>query len=94
MKLNKFTELDCLSVYDVASMLVMSVSTVRLRCRQLGMKPKFNNGKYEYLLNCIDVDLIRNFKRKDVVPEIIYIHTTWHILQSRLNFIENVEDLD
>jgi hypothetical protein len=54
----------------------------------LGLKPKVFNGKVQYFFNKFEQELILDAdKKENALPQIIYVHTTWEIRESKLNFI-------
>jgi hypothetical protein len=85
----KITEENTKSLLDISLAYNMSLSNLRFRCRKLGIKPTVFNGAYTYRLKEKEVNsVVELFKRKeDLLPQIIYVHTTWEIRESKLNFI-------
>jgi len=88
MKVQKPTETETWSIKDIAKAYGMSVEILRVRCRQLGIRPITHNGNYVYRLNQIDIDRVTELikRKEDLLPQIIYVHTTWEIRESKLNF--------
>jgi hypothetical protein len=61
---------------------------IQIRARMLGLKPKVFNGKVQYFFNKFEQELILDAdKKENALPQIIYVHTTWEIRESKLNFI-------
>jgi tRNA(His) 5'-end guanylyltransferase len=88
MKAKKLTEFETWSLKSISTAYGISQSNLRYRCQKLKIYPVTHNGNFEYRLNRIDIDRVLEYaKRKDdSLPEIIYVHTTWTILESKLNF--------
>ena len=87
MKVSKPTETISWSLKDIAKAYNMSESNLRYRCRKVHINPVNHEGKFEYRLNAIDIDRIMSYERKNLdLPQIIYIQTTWYILESKMNF--------
>jgi hypothetical protein len=89
MKSVRLTNSETWSLKDIAKAYGISESNLRYRCQKLNIYPITYSGNFEYRLCKDEVDIVMEFsKRKnDNIPEIIYIHTTWTILESKLNFI-------
>ncbi len=88
MKAPKLTETETWSLKDLSRAYGMTVEGFRYRCQRLKIRPIIYNNNFEYRLNKIEIDRVLEFaKRKDdTLPEVIYVHTTWLVLQSKLNF--------
>jgi hypothetical protein len=88
MKAPKLTETETWSLKDLSKAYGMTVEGLRYRCQRLKIRPVIYNKNFEYRLNKIEIDRVLEFaKRKDdILPEIIYVHTTWLVLESKLNF--------
>lgn len=64
----------------------LPVSTLRKRCIKKQIKPIRNVGYYKYLLTQLEVDKITQKELHQFnFGEIIYVHTTWLILESKMN---------
>lgn len=89
MKIKNINEFDTWELKHVSKAYGMSERNLRYRCRKLGIYPKNVDGKFMYKLNSLDIDrVLEMVKRKeDTLPEVIYVHTTWHILESKLNYL-------
>ena len=73
---------------EVAKAYNFSVTTIRRRARLIGIKPMIFNQINQYLFSENEVLDIVNFERKTPkIPSIIYVHTTWEIRESKLNFM-------
>ena len=88
MKAIKLRDFETWSLKDISKAYTISESSLRYRCQKVDIYPISYNGNFEYRLNKNDVDVVMEFsKRKDnTFPEIIYVHTTWIVLESKLNF--------
>lgn len=77
------------TVKEISKAYKISIELIRLRARDLGFSPITYKGKGQYLFNKNEVNSILNYSTKAVkLPEIIYIHTTWEIRESKLNTME------
>tara|TARA_R110000868_G_scaffold176174_2_gene413620 strand:- start:307 stop:576 length:270 start_codon:yes stop_codon:yes gene_type:complete len=88
MKATPLTETETWSLKDISKAYGMSKENLRYRCQNLKIYPIAYNGGFEYRLNKIDIDRVLEYakRKEDTIPEIIYVHTTWTILESKLNF--------
>ena len=75
---------DLLTKVEIAKELGISKSIINHRINALFLKPISSS-----YFNPKQVDKIKNYNYRDeLIPEIIYVHTTWTILESKLNFLK------
>ena len=88
MKTIQLTGTETWSLKDISKAYGMSKENIRYRCQKLKIYPMTHDGSFEYRLNRNNIDKILDYARRkeDTIPEIIYVHTTWIILESKLNF--------
>ena len=86
MKLKTKTIEPTFSVEDISNAYNIPKSTIRHKCQSLGFRPITFNGNSEYRLYKNEVEMLSAYKIRKEIPEIIYVHTTWIILESKLNF--------
>lgn len=78
---------------QISMIINVSVNTIAKRIQKLGIGPSSKNGS-NYLYTETDLVNISNFRfRKIINPEldigkVIYVHTTYHIYESKINFME------
>jgi hypothetical protein len=89
MKAMKPNEFWTYNLKEVSKVYGISKENLRYRCQKLKIYPITHNGNFEYRLNRIDIDRVLDYakRKEDTIPEIIYVHTTWTILESKLNFM-------
>lgn len=90
MKVQKPSEFQTWSLKEVSQAYGMSKENLRHRCQRLRIMPIYYDGQYQYRLNSLDIDRVLELvkRRKDELPEIIYVTRTTEIYQSKINFLE------
>jgi len=74
------------SVKEVAQMKGKNVRTITDRVRQRMIEPIKKQGSSGYYFTQEQIDEMFRPKLNVATGEIIYIHTTWIILESKINF--------
>ena len=71
---------------EVSAIYNISVTTLRYRCYAQKIKPTRLNRKYRFYLTSNQVfDVIEKPSNRQLTSEIIYVHTTWLVLESKMN---------
>lgn len=78
---------DNFTVEQISSAFQISKQTIRNRCVLLGINPILHNGNYQYVLTKNEVSDVVDFHKRVDIPNVIYVHTTWEIRESKLNFM-------
>ena len=72
---------------DISIAYGLSVETIRLRARALGLKPITYKKSSQYLFNHSDVNEIVNYSTKAIkLPKVIYVTQTFLIIPSKMNY--------
>ena len=67
----------------------LSIETIRLRARNLGLKPTNYKKVSQYFFSKNEVREIVNYTEKAIkLPEIIYITQNWLIIESKMNYLQ------
>ena len=67
-------------IYDIP------IQTLRKRCLSRGFKPTLQNGTYQYHLTNKQAQALLEYDRDTTkIPNVIYVHTTWLVLESKMN---------
>lgn len=88
MKIDKTEKMYTLK--DINEIFNVPIRTLLNRCLKYDLRPICHNGKYQYLLTFKQAQKITEYslRRKEALPEIIYVTRTTEIYQSKLNFLE------
>ena len=73
------------TVREIAEIYNSSRKVIATRAKRLGFRKKVSNGSLKYLLSAEQVNEI--FRIPNVSENVIYCHTIWEILPSKLNFL-------
>jgi hypothetical protein len=71
---------------EVSAIHNIPIDTLKYRCVRRKLRPSVINGKYMYNLSYNEmISILNNDSKVYLIPEIIYVHTTWLVLESKMN---------
>ena len=77
---------DFWSTEDVSILYDIALSTVLYRCKVLDLKKTLLHKRIRYLLTSSEVNDIVSYNSIENTKEIIYSHTTYWIIESKMNY--------
>lgn len=74
------------SLKEISAIHNIPIDTLKYRCVKRNLRPTVLNGVFKYNLNHTQMlSVLNNASSSDLIPDIIYVHTTWLVLESKIN---------
>jgi hypothetical protein len=83
--MNKKAHATLFTIDEICKLYQVSPSNIRYLCKKNKFEKKVFNGQRKYLLSQQQIDTI--LRIPSVSDSVIYCHTVWEILPSKLNFL-------
>ena len=75
------------SLKEISAIHNISIDTLKYRCVKRKLRPTVLNGTFKYNLSYNEmISILNNDSKVYLTPDIIYVHTTWLILESKINW--------
>jgi hypothetical protein len=71
---------------EISAIHGIPVDILQYRCVKRKLRPTVMDGKFRYYLDHNQMlSVLDKSSRAELIPEVIYVHTTWLVLESKMN---------